>query len=74
MDDEYAGLPPDFDINANIQTLTYDLKRVPLAMYFYNLVKRMELEKAKREGRTFKTCILVMIMMLCVGFLIRRLL
>ena len=41
-------------INANIQTLTYDLKRVPLTTYFYNLVKRMELEKAKREGRTFK--------------------
>ena len=57
MDDEHtvkAGLPPDFDINANIQTLTYNLKRVPLTTYFYNLVKRMELEKAKREGRTFK--------------------
>ena len=55
MDDEYAGLPPDFDIDANIQTVTYDLKTVRLAMYFYNLVKRMELEKATREGRTFKT-------------------
>ena len=54
MDDEDVGLPPDFDINANIQTLVYDLKRVPGTMYFYNLVKRMELKKAKREGRTFQ--------------------
>ena len=54
MDVEHVGLPPDFDINANIPTLSYQLKSVPLTEYFYNLVKRMEMEKAKREGRKFK--------------------
>ena len=52
MDDEYVGLPPDFDINDNIPTFTQQLKRVPLCMYFYNLLMRMEMKKAKREGRT----------------------
>ena len=52
MEDEHIGLPADFDINTNIPTLTHQLKRVPLTMYFYNLLMRMELDKAKREGRT----------------------
>ena len=52
MDDGYSGLPADFDINDNIPTLTQQLKKVPLKMYFYNLLKRMELNKAKRDGRT----------------------
>ena len=52
MDDEYVGLPADFDINDNITTLTQQMKRVPLAMYFYNLIMRMEKGKARREGRT----------------------
>ena len=51
MDDQH-GLPADFNIDANIPTLTLQLKRVPLSMYFHNLVLRMEEEKAKREGRT----------------------
>ena len=53
MDGEYAGLPSDFDINADISTLTQQLKNIPLTMYFHNLVMRMEMKKAKREGRTF---------------------
>ena len=52
MDGEYDGLPPDFDIDANIPTLTHQLKSIPLTTYFYNLVMRMEMEKAQREGRT----------------------
>ena len=53
MDDEYSGLPVDFDINENIPTLTQQLKKVPLTMYFYNLLMRMEKDKAKRDGRTW---------------------
>ena len=53
MDGEYVGLPPDFDINENVVILTHQLKSVPLAMCFYHLVMRMEMEKAQREGRTF---------------------
>jgi len=52
MDNEYVGLPTDFDINENIPTLTQQLKKVPLSEYFYNLLMRMELDKAKRDGRT----------------------
>ena len=52
MDDEYIGLPADFDINENIPTLTQQLKKVPLTTYFYHLLMRMELDKAKRDGRT----------------------
>ena len=52
MDDGYIGLPADFDINDNIATLTQQLKKVPLKMYFYNLLMRMEKNKAKRDGRT----------------------
>ena len=52
MDDGYVGLPADFDINANISILTQQLKKVPLKMYFYNLLMRMEKNKAKRDGRT----------------------
>ena len=52
MDDGYSGLPADFDINDNIPTLTQQLKKVPLKMYFYNLLMRMEKKKAKRDGRT----------------------
>ena len=52
MDNEYIGLPADFDINDNIPTLTQQLKKVPLTTYFYNLLMRMELKKAKRDGRT----------------------
>ena len=52
MGDGYSGLPVDFDINDTIPTLTQQLKKVPLTMYFYNLLMRMELNKAKRDGRT----------------------
>ena len=52
MDDEYSGLPADFDINENIPTLNQQLKKVPLTMYFYHLLMRMEKKKAKRDGRT----------------------
>ena len=52
MNDEYIGLPADFDINENIPTLTQQLKKVPLTTYFYHLLMRMELDKAKRDGRT----------------------
>ena len=52
MDDEYIGLPADFDINENITILTQQLKKVPLTTYFYNLLMRMEKDKAKRDGRT----------------------
>ena len=51
MDDEYSGLPVDFDINENIPTFKEQLKKVPLTMYFYNLLIRMEKDKAKRDGR-----------------------
>ena len=53
MDDEYSGLPSDFDINENIPTLNQQLKKVPLSMYFYTLLMRMEKDKAKRDGRTW---------------------
>ena len=53
MDDEYSGLPKDFDINDNIPTLNQQLKKVPLSMYFYHLLMRMEKDKAKRDGRTW---------------------
>ena len=53
MEEESSGrLPSDFDINDNIPTITQKLKRVPLSEYFYNLLMRMEMKKAKREGRT----------------------
>ena len=45
MDDEYSGLPADFDINENIPTLNQQLKKVPLAMCFYHLLMRMESKK-----------------------------
>ena len=52
MDDEHAGLPKNFDIDANILTVIHQLKSVPLSMYFYYLIMRMEMEKAQRENRT----------------------
>ena len=62
MDDEYIGLPADFDINDNIPTLTQQLKKVPLTTYFYNLLMRMELDKAKRDGRTWIWLVVVKMM------------
>jgi len=59
MDDEYIGLPADFDINENITILTQQLKKVPLSEYFYNLLMRMEKDKAKRDGRTWIWVIVV---------------
>ena len=53
MEDERTGLPEDFDIDENITMLTHQLKRVPLTTYFYNLLMRMELDKAKRDGRAY---------------------
>ena len=52
-DDEYVGLPDDFDINAPIPILTDMFKRLPLTIYFYHLVKRLEEEKTKKDGRTY---------------------
>ena len=54
MDDEHAGLPKNFDIDANILTVIHQLKSVPLSMYFYHLIMRMEMEKAQRENRKLK--------------------
>ena len=48
---EQHDLPKDFDINSNIPTLTMQLKRVPLSIQYYHLIKRMENEKARRDGR-----------------------
>ena len=62
MDDEYCGLPTDFDINENIPTLNQQLKKVPLSMYFYHLLMRMELDKAKRDGRTWIWLVVVKMM------------
>ena len=47
------GLPTDFDINANIPTLTLQIKKVPMCMYYHNYIMRMEKEKAERDGRTY---------------------
>ena len=49
---QYA-LPSDFNIDAAIPTLTLQLNRVPLRMYFHNLVMRLENDKAKRDGRMY---------------------
>ena len=49
---EEDGLPTDFDINANIPTLTLQIKKVPMCMYYHNYIMRMEKKKAKRDGRT----------------------
>ena len=70
MDDEDACLPADFDINANIPTLTQQLKKIPLTTYFYNLLMRMEGDKAKRDGRTWIWVVAVKMMYLlrvCLG-------
>ena len=70
MDDEYSGLPADFDINENIPTLNQQLKKVPLTMYFYNLLMRMEGDKAKLDGRTWIWLVVVKMMYLsrvCLG-------
>ena len=60
-DDEYVGLPDDFDINAPIPILTDMFKRLPLTTYFYELVKRFEKEKTKKDGRTYILCLYVSI-------------
>ena len=50
-DDELVGLPDDFDINNPISILTgMIMERVPLSMYFYNYIKRLEEERAARLG------------------------
>ena len=70
MDDEDACLPADFDINANIPTLTQQLKKIPLTTYFYNLLMRMEGDKAKLDGRTWIWLVVVKMMYLsrvCLG-------
>ena len=52
-DEERVGLPKDFDINAPIQALTdMIMKRVPLVIYFYHLIKRLEEETSTTHGRT----------------------
>ena len=66
MDDEYSGLPADFDINENIPTLNQQLKKVPLTMYFYHLLMRMELDKAKRDGRTWYVNMSVIVKMMSI--------
>ena len=45
------GLPKDFNINATIPTLSEQLKKTPLTEYFYNLILRLETEKAETDGR-----------------------
>ena len=66
MDDEYCGLPTGFDINDNIPTLNQQLKKVPLSMYFYHLLMRMELDKAKRDGRTWYVNMSVIVKMMSI--------
>ena len=52
-DEERVGLPDDFDINSTIPILTdVIMKRVPLVIYFYNFIKRLEEEAATTHGRT----------------------
>ena len=46
-------MPPDFDINANIPTLREQFKKIPLVMSFHHLIRRLEEQKAKNDGRTF---------------------
>ena len=60
-DDEYVGLPDDFDINVPIPILTDMFKRLPLTIYFYHLIKRLEEEKTKKDGRTYVLCLYVFI-------------
>ena len=52
-DEECSRLPKDFDINVSIDSLTdMIMKRVPLVMYFYHLIKRLEEEASISHGRT----------------------
>ena len=51
-DSEPVGLPDDFDINSPIPIVADALKRVPLSMYFHNLIKRLEEKRAKLTGCT----------------------
>ena len=46
-------MPPDFDINANIPTLREQFKKIPLVMSFHHLIRRLEEQKAKKDGSTF---------------------
>ena len=53
-EDEAHRLPNDFNVNVSIPILREQLKKVPLKEYFYNLILRMEKERARagKDGRT----------------------
>jgi len=49
-DNELHELPHDFDINESIPVLREQFKKIPLSMYFHNLVLRLENEMRRKSG------------------------
>ena len=53
-DEKQARLPDDFDINSPIAILSdILLTRIPLSIQFYHLIKRLEEQKALKDGRMY---------------------
>jgi hypothetical protein len=53
-DEEQTRLPDDFDIDLPISILTdIVLTRVPLSIQFYNLITRLENERAVKRRRMY---------------------
>ena len=53
-DEEQARLPDDFDIDLPISILTeIVLTRVPLSIQFYNLITRLENDRAVKRRRMY---------------------
>ena len=52
--EEQARLPDDFNIDSPISILTkIVLTRIPLSIQFYHLIKRLEEQKAVKDGRMY---------------------
>jgi hypothetical protein len=52
--EEQARLPDEFDIDLPVRILTtIVLTRVPLSIQFYHLIKRLEKQKAAKDGRMY---------------------
>ena len=53
-DEDQARLPDDFNIDSPISILSnIVLTRVPLSIQFYHLIKRLEEQKAVKDGRMY---------------------
>jgi septin family protein len=53
VDEEFDGLPDDFDIDWSITKIDAVLKSLPLSIQSYHLIMRLENQKKVKDGRMY---------------------